>query len=208
MDFTMFSNGQHLSNADQFIPYLADPLIRNMADLYEERFTIPELYLPMFKYNNHANLIKEGIFCYFNMGHVGFNNLYKGFGAQNTSFDDFFGKRVQKEAYFLRDNIDKRVEKEVTDYLDYCKQNNIKVIFVYGPMYNNVNKLMEADSSAITRHIIELAGKYNVPYLSYLEDSLCYHKELFEDHIHLNARGSQLYTEELARDLKKIIGNQ
>jgi len=208
MDFAMFSNGPHLSNADQFIPYLNDPVIRDMASQYEEKFTIPEIYLPLFKYNNHTNLIKEGILCYFNFGHRAYNNLYKGFGASNTVFDDFFEKRMTREAGFIMNNIDKRLDSEFVSYLNYCKDNNIKVIFYYGPVLEKVNRLMKADTSAVTRKIISYARAYNIPYLSYLDDSICYHKELFTDHIHLNARGSQLFNEKLANDLKKIMTSQ
>lgn len=205
VDFVLFTNGPHLSNSDQYIPYINDTIVRNMADHYEERFTLAELYFPSFKYNNHFNLIKEGVYCYFNTGKRAANGLYKGYGATNTDFDDFFSKRIKNEADYLRNNIDKHLDAEFAAYLDFCKANGIQVIFVYGPVLQELMPLVTPDTSAITRRIIYYSRLYHIPYLSYTTDSLCYHKELFADHIHMNAAGAKLYNEKLANDLKGII---
>ena len=207
IDFTTFSNGPHLSNSDQFIPYIDDTLVRNIASIYEEKFTIPEIYLPLFKYNNHATQIKEGIFCYFNFGHRGTNSMYKGFSPTNTPFDNFFEERMKTDPDYLMNTIDKKVEAEFVSYLDYCKANNIKLIFVYCPVLQPVTRCLQPDTSAITRRIIEYVKQYNIPYISYLDDSICYHKELFADHIHLNVKGSQLFNKKLAADISNLIHN-
>jgi hypothetical protein len=208
MDYAVFSSSVHLSNSDQYIPYIDDKLIHDMASHYEEKFTIPEIYLPLFKYNNHLNLIKEGVCCYFNFGHRGNNSLYKGFGAWNIPFDDFFENRLKTESAYIRNNVDSLTESKFVAYLDYCKSNDIKLIFYYAPVLYPVNLLFLPDSSLITRKMMAYARSYNIPYLSYLEDSICYHKELFADHIHLNLNGTKVFNEHLANDLKKIINNQ
>src|ERR1700733_11601818 len=150
-DFFTFTNGTHLSNSEQFIPYIDDTIVRSMTSHYEEKFTKPELYFPLFKYNNHLNLIKEGIFCYFNLGHTATNKLYKGFGARGLGFDSFFAKRMKNESDFLRNNIQKDVDAEFLSYLEFCKNNNIKLIFVYVPVLSDASVLMKKDTSEITR---------------------------------------------------------
>jgi hypothetical protein len=203
VDFTMLSRGNNLSNADQYIPYINDTLVRSMASAYPEKFTTAERYLPLFKYNNHPHLIKEGIFCYFNLHPRGANMLYKGFGGSYGQFNDFFDARVKTDAEYVRNNVDKNVEAEFVAYLEYCKANDIKLIFIYEPILHPINEYFKPDSSMVTRKLMYYAGQYHIPYISYLDDSICDHKELFNDHIHLNSVGAQLFTEKLAADISK-----
>ncbi len=207
IDFNIFSNGANLSNSDQFIPYIDDTIIRNMASHYQEKFTLPEIYLPLFKYNNHPILIKEGLFCYFNFGHRGANKLYKGFGSRDIPFSDYFEVRMKKDADYLMNNIDKNLEAEFVSYLNYCKSNDIKLIFIYGPVLRPINRCFKSDTSEITRRIIKYAQTYNIPLINYLDDSLCNQKDLFGDHIHLNSRGAQIFSEKIGADLKNILNN-
>ncbi len=207
VDFSTFSNGIHLSNSEQFIPYISDPIVREMTSHYQEKFTIPELYFPLFKYNNHLNLIKEGLLCYFHTGYRSSNNMYKGFSPRLLAFDNFFAMRIQKESDYLRNNIQPEVDSQFVDYLKFCKSNDIKLIFVYVPLLHDATALTSTDSSAVTRKLLAYAKEYNIPFLSYVNDTLRDHKELFTDHIHLNVTGAQIFNEHLAYDLRTIVAN-
>lgn len=209
VDFTSFTHGTHLSNSDQFLPYRQDTDLSLMSDHYDEKFTLPEKYLPFFKYNNHLNLVKEGILCSLNKGKRATNNLYKGYGPmQPGTFDSFFAVRMSKDKDFVCNNIEVNVFDEFENYIKYCVNNNIKLIFVYVPILAPYNKMLIADSSNVTRKLEELAQKYQIPYISYLTDSICYNKLLFADHIHLNRNGSQYFNQILARDLARILRNR
>jgi lysophospholipase L1-like esterase len=50
-----------------------------------------------------------------------------------------------------------------------------------------------------------IATRFSIPYLDYSPDSLMYHKELFYNTTHLNKKGAEIFTRQLAADLKNLI---
>jgi len=205
VDFMTFTDGNNLVDAEQYIPYLSNPIISDLTDHYIQRYTWPEKHFPLFKYNNHFNFIKEGFSLYFHIGNHASNKLYKGFAPITTPFDDYFTLRMQKEGDFIRNNIQKNIDSEFVAYLDFCKANDIKLIFVYGPVLREARAFMRADTSAITRKLMQYAQQYNIPFLNYVDEPSWNSKQFFADHIHANYLGSQAFNERLANDLKGII---
>jgi len=205
VDFHTLCDEDHLVDYDQFLPYLDDTVLTNVINGYKERFTIPELYFPMFRYNNHLNLVKEGIFCYFGFKNRASSNLYKGFAGASFAFDDFFIKDMHKDADAIKNCIDPKIAEQFEDYLKFCKANDIKLVFVYEPVMKEVSYLVQPDSSAITRALTGYAKEYNIPFLMYFNDSIGLHKELFIDHVHLRGNGAEIFSREVAQDLKAVV---
>jgi tRNA A22 N-methylase len=44
--------------------------------------------------------------------------------------------------------------------------------------------------------------KYNIPFLDYSDDEICYKKEYFYNASHLNKTGSDLFMQKFIRDLR------
>ncbi len=51
---------------------------------------------------------------------------------------------------------------------------------------------------------LNLASKYNVPILDYTHDSICYDTAYFYNAQHLNRKGAEKFSLQLAHDLKAI----
>lgn len=84
-------------------------------------------------------------------------------------------------------------------FVNLCKANNIKLIFMISPMYAKI----DADHYDVLK---ELARKNDIPLLDYHTAGLYLdHPEYFKDVNHLWDKGARLYSSVFASDIKKIL---
>lgn len=93
------------------------------------------------------------------------------------------------------------VDQERIDLLERfikdCKEKNIQLSLIVSPMYvyskNDVYKIPR-----------ELATKHQIPFIDHYRDSAFVgHPELFYDFGHLNRKGAEMYSEMIAKELKR-----
>ena len=173
----------------QYFPYFYDKDIRKLF-FPSEPFTLADKTLPFYRYAN--------------------------FGVRNL-FDD---KRLPIKGYYASEKIwntdtvsdDETIQSifypDVIDlfeqFLDETQKECIQVILVHTPIH-----------ASFTRHHIDLdemwdkynsiASKYNVPILNYQFDTLCENTDYFYNNMHLNREGAEIFTRQLAEDLKGLI---
>jgi len=203
IDFPFFEDRADLFEYDQFIPYLTDSIIRNTTSQYTGRFTFPELYFPFFKYNHHLTLIQEGIKNYFKKDSAS-PIPTKGYQPWELTWDSSFNNFKRSNPDGIKVAIQKKMVDEFTEYLQYCKDNNIQVIFEMSPVYCEVFP-MEKNLNDVQQIFNQLASKYNIPILDYSRDTLSLHKKYFFNSQHLNKTGAEIYSHTLANGLKDII---
>jgi hypothetical protein len=88
------------------------------------------------------------------------------------------------------------------DIIDTCRQRRIRVVFITAPMYF-VYRETFLNSSAVLSRVSELARRDSISYFNMIDDSLLSrHKEDFFNFVHLNGRGAEQYSLELAELLK------
>lgn len=202
VDFTTFYENKGLHAREQFLPYLYDTSIRALTEGYEGRFVVGEYYFPLYKYNNQFPLIKEGVKSFFNKGEP--VNKYKGYQGQNKSWDFTFDNLIKKSPNGNSIGIDSNSVRLMDEYIDYCKKNNIKVILVFAPVYYEFMKYC-TNKDEIIGVYKSLSAKYNIPFLSYLEDDLSMHKANFYNSQHLNRNGAEIFSLKLANDLVPLL---
>jgi hypothetical protein len=89
-------------------------------------------------------------------------------------------------------------------FLSECQEKNIQVILVYTPEHITAQSFVTNRDEGIA-FIREFAQKYNLHFLDYSSDPLCYDKQYFYNATHLNKKGSELFSRQLAQDLRDII---
>jgi hypothetical protein len=188
---------------DQFIPYLHDTIIENITDQYIGHFSLAEKYIPLFKYNNKFGLLQNGIAGYFSKN---IEVSHKGYYPLQHDWDSSFINFKRQNPDGVHKVIPEKIIRRFNDYLSYCSQNNIKVIFEFAPVYYE-ELLMEKDDAKIRKIFTDLSVKYNIPFLDYTRDSLCYNKKYFYNSQHLNKIGAEIFSRHLAMDIKAIIGH-
>jgi hypothetical protein len=87
-------------------------------------------------------------------------------------------------------------------FIDDCLKRNIRLYFVASPYYM---KTIGVDYSLDTTQII--AAEKNIPFIDYSKDSSYYSMpQLFDDTVHLNAKGAKIFSASIAAVLKKSMG--
>lgn len=87
-------------------------------------------------------------------------------------------------------------------FLAECRENGIRVVLVYPPEYIEGQQFVKNRAEVIDRYR-HIARRHELLFLDYSDDSLCFDKQYFYNALHLNKRGSELFTATLAHDLKK-----
>ena len=89
--------------------------------------------------------------------------------------------------------------KYVQKFIDLCRKNNIKLVFVVSPMYVKVDKDYYDPLKAI-------AARNHVPFMDYHTEGLFLdHPDYFRDSNHLWDKGARLYSSIFASDFKRIL---
>jgi hypothetical protein len=185
-----------LFNSKEYIPYLEDTLVRKSTSGCNGSFNKWHYSIPLFKYNNALpSLIRPLLWM---TGFKEQNKRYKGYLPEQQTWQP---KVLTKKS--LR-KIDTEITKEFEAYLMFCKKENINLILVYTPEYIEGQKVT-TNRNELFNLYRQYATTYNLPFFDYSNDSLSYDKSLFYDFIHLNKKGSELFTTKLAHDLKQQL---
>jgi len=68
--------------------------------------------------------------------------------------------------------------------------------------YRATQKLV--NKKKINDLIRSFSRKYNIPYLDYTNDRICFDTAYFHIAVHLNSRGAELFSTKLANDIKAL----
>jgi hypothetical protein len=191
-----------LPTPNQFLPYLNDSSMWSITQRSADPFSLLDRYFPLYKYNNEFPLIKEGLLSYFGKGVK--STKYKGYEGKVKPWDSSFHN-------FIKDNpkgkvwaISPEAVKFFREYLGFCKANDIKVILVYPPAF--IQSLDYVTNKEEILNVYKtLSAEYNVPFYNYMFDSLNYSRNNFYNSMHLNKRGSEIFSRKLAAQLKEVV---
>ena len=82
-------------------------------------------------------------------------------------------------------------------FINECQSRNIQLFIIVSPMYI----CSKEDVFKVPR---ELANKHHIPFIDHYRDSIFVgHSELFYDFGHLNWKGAEIYSEMIAKEIKR-----
>jgi hypothetical protein len=181
-----------------FLPYVHECLSKQ--ELNETGFTNFDLYVPALQYHSEFLYIFLGLIEFFDIKHFP-NDKHKGYQAEDAIWD---GGMLEIE--LSKDSLTAKVEPEMVElfdsFLNYCKETEIQVILVFTPQYINATNFTKNKDEVINIYHT-FSKKYNIPFLDYSIDSLCYDTAYFYNAMHLNKKGSEIFSLKLANDIKK-----
>lgn len=199
LDLQMFSRREDLFDYQQFLPYLDDPDIRAATKNYKGEFGAAQYYFPMFKYNGNLNVAAAGFLSYFNL--VKYQRINtKGYLGQTLAWDNSFEAFKKKFPNGYTPPFDEKVAGEFKEYLEYCRQNDIKVILVFSPEYVELHPLIKNREETI-KLFKDYAKQFDLTFFDYSNHPISSNKSYFYNSEHLNKQGAELFSEILARDL-------
>ena len=178
---------------EQFFPYFFDDSLKTESAKFE-KFNILEKYIPAYRYIGYNHLIQEGIFL-----PVPEAVLTKGYFSIEQKWDGSAFKEQTKIDY-MQDSL---VLSSFEKYLAKAYAENIRIIFVYAPMYIGVIEKLQ-NVAGMYQMFDSLARKYDIPILDYQYTPMSYDTASFYNATHLNRKSAELFSVQLAHDIDSL----
>lgn len=179
---------------EQFYPYLLNDQVWNTVK-ETHQFRPIDRFLPMSKYYKHLNNI------------IRFTDVtdttYKGYFGYDKKWNGTTDGVSIKDIVTIPYQHDTNVLIMTDRWLQQCKNDGVNVIFIHSPMYIEATNKID-DTAAMWNMFRNLSIKYDIPILDYSHDSICYDTNYFYNAQHLNRRGAERFSRQLANDLKSI----
>lgn len=192
IDVFTLEKGVDLFNLEQFLPFMLwNKNIRQYTSSYNGYSTL-DYFVPLVRFSKAPTILLLSEKPEFNRN--------KGFkGTQQIWGNDLEKARSVKEKYLA--TIDTATFNLYKAFLKECSSDEIEVILVYTPEH------IEGQEYVVNREEIintfkQLAEEYNLLFLDYSNNEMCFDKKYFYNASHLNAYGADLFTRILTKDLK------
>lgn len=201
LDSFMLMESEGPTTKEQFYPYmLFNEKLREDMKPYPKAFSTSDFYVPLLRYRGVDGLmtILQGIRASFDPGYkTPIRN--KGYIAIDEEWNGDFEK-MKKSGDKIKINNSQQSVNAFEAYLQEELSNGIKIILVVTPQYSGANNIFEGQEKTFAL-FEEWSKKYDIPYFNYMNDSICSKKEYFYNALHLNKKGSQLFSKKLAEDI-------
>jgi hypothetical protein len=196
----------YIFQKEQFLPYLSDPEVSSYLELIDNNIRFEKL-IPLYKYRGLNKTVLLGLKSYFHLTKKPTTFDYNGFRGQekewNNDFEKFKAASNEKERIYTKDDL--AIGFEILNRLiKQCKDNNIRLILVHAPMYYELQQLLPQKDS-LDNVIAKLAQKNGIEFWDYSKDRLSYSKKYFYNSMHLNMTEAEIFSRELAENLKAFI---
>jgi hypothetical protein len=201
VDHFTLDKGSEMFLYTQFLPYLDDDVIKKAVSSYNF-FDWRDFYIPLYKYHSNYMIVMKGLINRYNKSFID-NGKYKGFLEHNNEWDSDFKSFKKRNPLGWRTKIDSGNQALFENFLNICKEKNIKIIFVYTPEYIEGQKLL-INRDSIKSIFNNYSHEYGIPFLDYSDDAICLDTLNFYNSQHLNSRGVRKFNTKLANDLKII----
>jgi hypothetical protein len=201
LDFHILGDIDNLYQFQQFCPYFDNETILKTIKTYKG----PNWWdynLPLVRYYGNTEEIFSAMNILLRPSHNK-GNRYKGFYNFNRSWTYEFEK-VKKSKKTMFQKLDKDSVILFENYLADTKRRGIPIIFVYTPEHIDGQNFV-SNRKEIMALYKKLATKYDIPFIDYSSDPMCFNREYFYNAEHLNLKGTNLFSKKLASDLKKYI---
>ncbi|OUR93398.1 hypothetical protein A9Q87_05495 [Flavobacteriales bacterium 34_180_T64] len=188
-------------NSKQFSPFILNQEIRQYTSEYKG-FSWLDYNMPLFRYYGRTEDVKEALRDKSRpFSDSSFRR--KGYRAVGRTWTVDFEKAKSKMEYYEVFKHQPYVDL-MHQFLKECTELDIKVIMIYSPEYIEGQEFVKNRDELMNTYTA-ISNKHRIPFLNYSSDSLCYDQSLFYNSQHLNAKGSKLFSEKLANDLKEYI---
>jgi hypothetical protein len=201
LDIFSLEKRPDLYNLDQFLPYmLFNHDIYNYTSSYNG-FSTYCYYIPLVRFIGRREALLDATISALNIDNAEPIRL-KGYRGMEFAWNNDFATAKAKLNYY-EVKIDTASENLFNRFLNECRTDSIKIIMVYSPEYIEFQDFIK-DRDRVLSIYREYSLKYNIPVLDYSGDPMCKEIKYFYNSTHLNKTGSEMFTNKLVTDLKKL----
>lgn len=177
---------------EQFFPYFWDKGMRDEF-LDSEPISVWEKYVPMYRY--FSNMNDELYAMLTNTS----RQLTKGYLGRDWHWDGTALSKVKSIKFSTNDTTLVMFD----EYLAKLKAENIKIVFVYSPLYVGAMRKF-ANVKEMYSTYQRIADKYGIPILDYMNMEISSDTTYFYNAMHLNKRGAEIFSDSLANGIKRL----
>lgn len=184
---------------EQYYPYICDTLVKPYLDLFG--FTWAEKHVPMYRYRGDYKLMAIGIGELLRIHHDRKGDYYKGYSNENAPWDGHNLDEMLRRGTILGHSNPQAAEL-LEKLLMETTHDDIPVVFVYVPLYKKLKDNLNEEKTRATYQ--DLSQRYDVPMIDlsmmdFYADSSC-----FMNGHHLNRKGAELFSIELAHRIDSL----
>lgn len=178
---------------EQYYPYMHDTLVKPYLDLFG--FTWAEKHVPTYRYRGDYKLMAIGLGELLHVHHDTKGDYYKGYSNENAKWD---GKNLDAllNRGVIKGHCNQEVVKQLESLLQETSNEGIPVVFVYAPLYKKLKDNLEEEKTRKAYH--DLSQKYGIPLLDFSEMDFCTDTSYFMNGHHVNRKGAEQFSMELA----------
>ena len=200
LDEYTLQQGIGLGNKDQFLPFMLYNKDMLKATQTYRGFNTWDFIVPFIRYSGNTTAIEKGVKYHFNKPEERYR--HRGYVGVDSEWNGDF-EEVKRLIGGYRVIIDTPSVTMFENFIKECKKEKVRLIFVYTPEYIEGQEFVENRDSIMVMYR-KWSEEYNIPYLDYSHDSLSYNKKYFYNAMHLNKKGSELFTERLGKELMRL----
>ena len=180
---------------NEYLPWCNDPAWR--AIISKAGFTFADKKVPLWKYRRRRHFLLKGLKEYAGIQRSGYGGDILSYERGYICLDD---KVPMIEWKPLGEIVLDFSSLDI--FFQMCRQENIKVICFYSPVYSSFCNQSEISSrTLISNHIRNL----DIPFLDYSEREENSDSSYFKDSLHLNCKGAAWFTRLLAHDVATVL---
>lgn len=201
VDARTLASNKELYNPDQFLPYLFwNSKLEKTINNYDT-FTWYDYKIPLIRFYGKFTALKT-IFSL--ILHPKNNPILriKGFKGNISIWNNDFEKAKIKLGKY-KTEINKELKSDFENFIKKFQLKNIKIILIYSPEYIDGQKFIINRNESV-QIFKSLAKKYNLTYLDYATDLICFDKKYFYNASHLNKTGAEFFTAKVTDTIQKL----
>jgi hypothetical protein len=199
LDIYTLQKREDLYNSDQFLPYMLFNKEIENATISYKGFSVSDYYIPLIRYYGNRTAILYALKSFIRPPRPSSLRVRGYLGQEKTWNSDF--EAAEKKIKYYEVKLDTPTIKLFERFLTECKNNNIKIIFVYTPEYIKGQKFIK-NRNDILSLFTSFSKQFDIPFYDFSNDSLSFQKKYFYNAEHLNKTGSELFTKKLISILK------
>lgn len=200
VDIMTLNKRPDLFNAEQFLPYMNDDSAVANAISSFEGYSYLDYRVPLLRYSGKWKAVISTLKLAFGPKNYTPDRI-KGYQGKDMSWNTDFEK-AKNEMNEYRVGLDSATIRLFEKYIQECRDNNIRLIFVNPPEYIEGQNFVKNRDDIMTV-FRELGSKNNIPFYDYSNDTMSFNKKYFYNSTHMNKTGAELFTKKLVVDFKR-----
>jgi hypothetical protein len=202
LDAISLNDSKQINDKFQYLPFFNTEEYQSLAKEKDDDFYY-EKFIPLYKYRGYEMRIFKQIKSLSNPSLC--SNTVNGYTEHDidwiekdyTNFKNIMQDDKKTENYDFK--IYSQGLTELKEIIKGCKQNNIKVYFIWSPSYYEAQSYQISYKNYIDSTLQNISKENDIRYLNFSSDSISFDRKYFYNSSHMNKKGAKLFSEKIGK---------